>query len=84
MLTGVKTSFKAGLENEIPELIRNLTQVFDIILSDFDLMFTVEELADPRRDVLRDQLKEFVEQSRAKIEGDIASDFARVSMCETA
>ena len=84
MSTGVKTSFEAGLEKETSQLVQNQTRVFNMILSDFDLIFTVEELPDPRRDVLRDQLKEFVERSRAKIEGDIASEFARASMCETA
>ena len=79
ILPGVQQRFEAGLAKLQPELVQSLETVFDMILSDFDLMFVVEELPDPRRDVLRGQVREFVDYARSKIDGEIATEFAHAT-----
>ncbi|KAL6720207.1 hypothetical protein ACLMJK_002128 [Lecanora helva] len=77
ILPGVKQKFFTGLENLQTELLKNLNAIFDMVLADFDLLFEVEELPDPKRDVLRGEIRAFVEKARGKINGDITMEFAR-------
>lgn len=81
ILPGVKQTFEKGFMKLQPELVQSLKDVFDTVISDFDLIFVVEELPDPRRDILRGELQDFVEEARAKIHGEIAMEFARATTC---
>ena len=77
MIPGAKQTFGAALQNLLPELVKSLTSVFNMVLSDFDLMSVVEETPDHRRDALQGQLQRFVDSARDKINGPITVEFAR-------
>lgn len=47
-----------------------------MILEDFNSTFTVEEVPDPKRDLLRSQIQQFVEHAQAKINGPLATELA--------
>ena len=51
--------------------------IFDAVLEDFDRRFTVEEVHNPARDVLRQQMQVYVKEAKAKIDGPIAGGLAR-------
>ena len=58
------------------ELLQNVQDVFDSVVKDFDEMFVVEEIPDPRRDALCQQIQEFVVQANARLNGPIEREFA--------
>ncbi len=76
IVTGFQKAIEDGLEKLEPKLVENVKEVFDMVLMDFDRMFVVEELPDPKRDVLKGQVKDFVCYARAKVDGQIATEYA--------
>ena len=76
ILPGIKQIIESGLTILEAELVRRVEAIFDMILSDFDLMFAIEKLPNPRRDILRGQVQVFVDHARTKIEREIAVEFA--------
>ena len=51
--------------------------MFDGIVSDFDLQSVVDETPDPRRDHLKEEVKEFVKDADMRFYGIMAEEFAR-------
>lgn len=79
ILPGVRKVIDDGLKTLQPELLANIHEVFAMVLTDFDLNFVVEELPDTRRDLLRDQVKSLVTHARAKLDGPIATEWAKAT-----
>lgn len=67
---------KAILTKNHEKLHRGVQAVFDSILADFDCMFVVEELPSPEREVLRQQVHDFVQIAKAKINGPVMMELA--------
>ena len=72
----VKTAVESALDKKQAALILKVQEVFDSVLEDFDAMFVVEEVPDPRRDDLCKQVQEFVIEANARLDGPIAREFA--------
>ena len=77
---GFRTRIKKSIEREIdkhqPRFLRGVQRVFDMILEDFKSTFNVEEIPDPKRDVLISQIQQFVDHAQAVINGPLASELA--------
>lgn len=76
IVPGFQKAFEDGLKRLQSGLVESVQEVFAMVLTDFDLMFVVEELPDPKKDILRDQIKDFVCRAKAKVNGPIATEFA--------
>lgn len=76
---GIKTSFDDALEKQQPKLIDNVQNIFNRVVPDFDSMFVVEELPNPKRDALRQEVQRFVSHARAQIDGPIEVEFAKAT-----
>jgi len=76
IMPGLQTAIETGLKMLEPELVDSVHEVFEMILLDFDRIFVVEELPNPKRDVLKGQVKDFVYHARAKIDNQIATEYA--------
>ena len=76
MGAGVKAAIEGKIDDLRSQLLESVEKVFDMVLEDFDTMFVVEEVPNPQRDILRQQINEFVGRARAKIDGPIAQEFA--------
>ena len=80
-------SFRKSLDDGIVKLqggfAETVQEVFEMVLTDFDLLFVVEDIPDPQKDILREQVKEFVLLARQKIHGPITREFALATEAET-
>ncbi len=81
--SGIKESIEQSLDEQRPILLKTAKSIFDKILKDFDLMFVVEELPDPRRNILRRQVQQFVLSANEKYHGTIVNEFAKATMGTT-
>lgn len=72
----VKDTVESALLDQQAALLQNVQEVFDTVVMDFDQMFVVEELPDPRRDNSCQQIQEFVVQANARLNGPIEREFA--------
>ncbi len=76
IMPGIERTIDDGLKKIEPELIDSVQEVFEMVITDFDRMFVVDLLPDPKRDVLKDQVKDFVCHARAKVDNKIATEYA--------
>ena len=76
IFSNVKTAFEEELDRQQPRLLKNVKNVFDMVLKDFDLMFVVDEIPDPQKEKLRLQINNLVEKAKAQLAGPIATEFA--------
>jgi len=72
----IKESMEERLDKQRSLLLNGVKVVFEKILKDFDLMFVVEEVPNPKRDVLRRQVQQFVQHANEKYDGTIIKEFA--------
>ena len=77
---GVKSSIEQEIDRRQPELLSGVQAIFNMVLDDFDSAFTVEEKLDPKRDLLRSQVQQFVEHAEARINGPLATELATAIM----
>lgn len=82
IMPGFQTAIEDGLKKLEPEFVDSVQEVFKIVLDDFDRMFVVEILPDPKRDVLKGQVNKFVCWARAKVDSQIATEYARATTGE--
>lgn len=76
---GIQTSFDDELEKQQPKFVVGVQKVFDKVLQDFDSMFVVEELPNPKRDALRYEVQRFVKNAQAEMNGPIEIEFAKAT-----
>ena len=78
--SGIKSSIEQEIDGRQPELLSGVEAIFTMILDDFNSAFTVEEVPDPKRDLLRSQVQQFVEHAEARINGPLATELATAMM----
>ena len=80
----LKTSIKAALDTAFDEkrreILGDVVKLFDRISKDFDLSFLIEEIPDPGRDILRQEMKAFVLKSKAELDSHIMVELARAEV----
>lgn len=76
---GIKKTVDNALEKQQPKFVDNVQKIFDKVVQDFDSMFVVEELPNPDRDVLRQEVQRFVRHANAQIDGPIEGEFAKAT-----
>ena len=76
MCDSVKDTVVFALFDQQTTLLQNVQDVFDSVVKDFDEMFVVEEIPDPKRNALCQQIQEFVVEANAILNGPIESEFA--------
>lgn len=74
---GIRNAFHKAFEKKRTRIVREVMKIFDGILKDFDIGFVLEEIPNPERDALRDEMKQFVTASKAKLDKYIAVELAR-------
>ena len=74
--TNIKKAIEQEIDRQQPEVLRGVQGVFNMILEDFNSTFTVEEIPDPKRDVLRSQIQQFVDDAKSIINGPLATELA--------
>ena len=79
ILPGIEESFENELEKQQPTLVENVQQIFRKVVQDFDSMFVVEELPNPKRDALRQEVQRFVSRAKARIDGRIEFELAKAT-----
>lgn len=67
------------LEKQEPKLVENVQKIFEKVVRDFDSMFVVEELPNPQRDALRQEVRRFVSHAKAQIDGPMEVEFAKAT-----
>ena len=72
----IKKSIERQIDIQQPRLLIGVQRVFNMILEDFSSTFTVEEIPDPKRDLLRSQIQQFVDDAQALINGPLATELA--------
>ena len=77
---GIKSSIEQEIDRREPEVLSGVQAIFNMVLDDFNSAFTVEEVPDPKRDVLRSQVQRFVEHAEATINGPLATELATAMM----
>lgn len=73
---GIKKSIEEEIDRRQPGFLSGVQGVFNMVLDDFNSTFTVEEIPDPKRDLLRSQIRQFVDHAQAKINGPLATELA--------
>ncbi len=77
---GLSTKIKRSIDKEINRqqrrFLKAVQRVYNMILEDFNSTFTVEEIPDPKRDLLRSQIQQFVDDAQALINGPLATELA--------
>ncbi|MCJ1396569.1 hypothetical protein MMC18_009460 [Xylographa bjoerkii] len=79
--SSIKGAIKRELEKSLPKMVDDVQEVFQQILNDFDRMFVVVEVDDPRTNELRKQVQAFVAQARSDIDGPIVRELAIAMGC---
>ena len=74
--SGINSSIEQEIDRRQPEFLSRVQAVFSMVLEDFNSTFIVEEIPDPKRDLLRSQIQQFVEHAEAKINGPLATELA--------
>ncbi|KAM0805279.1 hypothetical protein BDR22DRAFT_969026 [Usnea florida] len=77
---GIKSSIEQEIDRRQQELLSGVQAVFNMVLEDFNSAFTVEEVPNPKRDLLRSQVQRFVEYAEARINGPLANELATAMM----
>ena len=77
---GLKSTIEQEIDTRQPELLSGVQAVFKMLLDDFNSTFTVGELPDPNRDLLRSQVQRFVKHAEARINGPLATELATAMM----
>ena len=77
---GIKSSIEQEIDRRQQELLSGVQAIFSMVLDDFNSAFTVEEVPDPKRDLLRSQVQRFVEHAEARINGPLATELATAMM----
>ena len=72
----VKDAMETAFLHYQTGLLEKVQEVFESVVADFDQMFVVEEIPDPKRDTLCLQIQEFVIQANARLNGPIEREFA--------
>ena len=72
----VKDSIEFALLSKQTAFLQKIQDIFDSVVKDFDEMFVVEEIPDPRRDALCLQIQDFVAKANARLNGPIELEFA--------
>ena len=72
----IKESIEKEIEIQQPVLLKNVQEIFSMILEDFNSTFVVEEIPNPMRDVLRSQIRKFADDAQATINGPLAIELA--------
>lgn len=75
MYPGIKHAIEGELLKRQPIPLKNIQTVFDVILGNFDTTFVVEGIHDPKKDVLRLVIQEFVAFARTEIKGAITKEY---------
>lgn len=73
---GIKKAIEEEIDRQQSGVLRGVQGVFNMVLEDFNSTFTVEEIPDPKRDLLRSQVQQFVDHAQAKINGPLATELA--------
>lgn len=73
---GIKSTIEQEIDERHPEVLSCVQAVFSMVLDDFNSTFTIEEVPDPKRDLLRSQNQRFVEHAEARINGSLATELA--------
>lgn len=60
-------------------LLASVEKIFQKVEQDFDSMFIVEEVPNPKRDALRQEVQRFVSHAKAQIDGPIEIEFAKAT-----
>ena len=76
---GIKKTIENALDKQHLKFVENVQKIFDKVVQDFDSMFVVEELPDPDRDTLRQEVQRFVKDADAQIDGKIEIEFAQAT-----
>lgn len=76
---GIKNAIENELETQQPKLVENVQEIFHKVTQDFDSMFVVEELPNPKRDALRLKVQRFVSHAKAQNDGPIEVEFAKAT-----
>ncbi|KAL8735687.1 MAG: hypothetical protein Q9181_002750 [Wetmoreana brouardii] len=77
MEADIKTAMKIYLSQRMEKLVKKAQNVFDVVLSDFDSMFVVEERPDIDRNSLRTEIQGFVKKAEATMQGVMEEELAR-------
>lgn len=67
---------QSGLQAELSKLVKRVKTVFGEIVKSFDHLFVVEEIDNPKRNLLRLQIQKFVSAANAQINGALAQELA--------
>lgn len=73
---GIKKAIEEEIDRQQSVVLGGVQGVFNMVLEDFNSTFTVEEIPDPKRDLLRSQIQQFVDHAQAKINGPLATELA--------
>ena len=76
---GIQKSIENALEKQQPQFVEDVQKIFDKVVQDFDSMFVVEELPNPKRNALRLDVQRFVSEANALIDGPIEVEFAKAT-----
>ena len=76
---GIQRFIENALEKQQPKLVQNVQKIFDKVVQDFDSIFVVEELPNPKRDALRLEVQHFVKHANAQIDGPTEVEFAKAT-----
>lgn len=74
--TKIKESIEKEIDEHQPGFSRGVQMVFDMVLEDFNSTISVEEIPDPKRDILKSQIQQFVDHAQAVINGPLATELA--------
>lgn len=77
MEPGLKSVMECDLNARIAKLIIKVQAVFDVVLSDFDSMFVVQERPNRDRDTLRNAIKDFIAKAEATLYGPMEQELAK-------
>ena len=77
---GIQSSIEQEIDRRQLELLSGVQAIFNMVLDDFNSTFTVEEVPDPKRDLLRSQVQRFVEHAEATVNGPLATELAIAMM----
>ena len=72
----IKDSFEKKMKKYHSDVLQGVQKVFNMIVEDFTSNFAVEETPDPKRDLLRSEIQEFVDYAQAIINGPLATELA--------
>lgn len=72
----IRESIETEIDRQQPGVLEGVQRLFNMVLEDFKSTFTVEEIPDPKRDILRSQIQKFVDDAQSMINGPLATELA--------